>query len=166
MSLDEAVGMSTELICRTDRETRLLRTMYRKARVQSRHTCVPYRIAYQWIDAKAPPSTSPGPTTQERMALYAEHARPLAESASQQALASAGIAADEITHLITVSCTGFDAPGIDIYLFDRLGLRQSTQRLHIGFMGCHGAINALRAARGLIAADPAARVLVCAVELW
>jgi hypothetical protein len=46
MSLDEVVAMSTDLICRTDRETRLLRTMYRKARVQSRHTCVPHRIAY------------------------------------------------------------------------------------------------------------------------
>lgn len=165
MSLDEAVGMSTELICRSDREARLLRTMYRKARVQSRHTCVPYDIAYQWIDKDAPPSSSPGPTTQERMALYAEHARPLAQMASTRAIAAAGIVADEITHLVTVSCTGFDAPGVDIHLFDQLGLRNTTERMHIGFMGCHGAINGLRAARGLAASDPAARILVCAVEL-
>lgn len=165
MSLDEAVAMSTDLICRTDRETRLLRTMYRKSRVQSRRTCVPYQIAYQWIDKDAPPSSSPGPTTQERMALYAEHARPLATAASSQALEAAGLAADEITHLVTVSCTGFDAPGVDIHLFDELGLRPTTQRLHIGFMGCHGAINGLRAARGLSAAEPTARILLCAVEL-
>jgi predicted naringenin-chalcone synthase len=99
------------------------------------------------------------------MALYAEHARPLATDASTRALAAAGIAAREITHLITVSCTGFDAPGVDIHLFDQLGLRNTTQRLHIGFMGCHGAINGLRAARGLAAADPSARILLCAVEL-
>lgn len=165
MSLDEAVAMSTDLICRTDRETRLLHTMYRKAGVKKRHTCVPYDIAYQWISKDAPPSSSPGPTTQERMALYAEHARPLATEASQRALDAAGVAADEITHLITVSCTGFDAPGVDIHLFDQLGLRPTTQRLHIGFMGCHGAINGLRAARGLAAADPNARILLCAVEL-
>ncbi len=165
MSLDEAVGISTELICRTDRETRLLRTMYRKAQVQSRRTCVPYRDAYQWTSKDAPPSSSPGPTTQERMALYAEHARPLAETASARAIEAAGIAAGEITHLITVSCTGFDAPGVDIHLFDQLGLRNTTQRLHIGFMGCHGAINGLRAARGLAAADPSARILLCAIEL-
>lgn len=165
MSMDEAIAMSTDLICRDQRETRLLSTMHRKARVQNRHTCVPHRIAYNWIGEGAQPSSSAGPTTQERMALYSQHARPLATAASTAALAAAGISADEITHLVTVSCTGFDAPGVDVHLFDQLGLRNTTQRLHIGFMGCHGAINGLRAARGLAAADPAARILVCAVEL-
>jgi predicted naringenin-chalcone synthase len=32
-------------------------------------------------------------------------------------------------------------------------------------MGCHGVINALRAARGLASADPTAHLLICAVEL-
>ncbi len=165
MSLDESVAMSTDLICRTDREARLLRAMYRKSRVQNRHTCVPHRIAYEWIAEDAPPSSHAGPTTQERMALYSEHARPLAAAAATRALEASGIAAEEITHLITVSCTGFDAPGVDIHLFDELGLSNTTQRLHIGFMGCHGAINGMRAARGLAAADPNARILLCAVEL-
>lgn len=165
MSMDEAIAMSTDLICRNERETRLLRTMHRKARVENRHTCVPHRIAYNWVGADALPSSSAGPTTQERMAMYAEHARPLATAASTRALETAGIGADAVTHLITVSCTGFDAPGVDVHLFDQLGLPATTQRLHIGFMGCHGAINGLRAARGLVAADPAARVLLCAVEL-
>jgi predicted naringenin-chalcone synthase len=165
MSLDDAVALSTNLICRTDRETRLLRTMYRKARVENRHTCVHHSVAYDWIGEGASPSSSPGPTTQQRMALYALHARPLATAAASRALASASVAPNEITHLITVSCTGFDAPGVDIHLFDELGLPNTTQRLHIGFMGCHGAINGLRAARGLAAADPTARILLCAVEL-
>lgn len=165
MSLDESIAMSTKLICRTDRETRLLRTMYRKAQVQNRHTCVPYQIATEWIADDAPPSSSPGASTQERMALYAAHARPLAATAASRALENAGIQANKITHLITVSCTGFDAPGVDIHLFDELGLPRTTQRLHIGFMGCHGAINGMRAARGIVAADPSARVLLCAVEL-
>ncbi|MCA9144443.1 MAG: type III polyketide synthase [Planctomycetaceae bacterium] len=165
MSLDDAVAMSTELICRDEREIRLLRTMYRKARVATRRTCVPHAIAYEWIERGSPPSSSPGPTTQERMALFAEHARPLATDASSRALDHAGISGADITHLITVSCTGFDAPGVDIHLFDQLGLPNTTQRLHIGFMGCHGAINGLRAARGLVAADPKAKILLCAVEL-
>lgn len=165
MSLDEAVAMSTELICRDDRETRLLRTMLRRSRVKNRHTCVPHRIAYKWVGQEAAPSTSPGPTTLERMQLYAEHAPPLATEASTKALAAANTAGREITHLITVSCTGFNAPGVDVHLIDELGLPNTTQRLHIGYMGCHGAINALRAANGLAAADPAARILICAVEL-
>ena len=82
MSLEEAVEMSTELICRTSRETRLLNTMFRRSHVKSRRTCVPHRIAYQWVGADAEPSTSPGPTTLERMQLYAEHAAPLAAAAA------------------------------------------------------------------------------------
>jgi predicted naringenin-chalcone synthase len=164
-SLDDAIAFSNDLICRDDREKRLLRTMFRKSTVETRRTCVHHSAAYQWIERGAPPSSSPGPTTKQRMALYAEQARPLATTASARALENAGITADEITHLITVSCTGFDAPGVDIHLFDELGLRKTTQRLHIGFMGCHGAINGLRAARGLATADPKARILVCVVEL-
>ncbi len=164
-SLDNAISFSNDLICRDDREKRLLRTMFRKSTVETRRTCVHHSAAYEWIERGSPPSSSPGPTTKQRMALYAEQARPLATAASARALDTSGIAADAITHLVTVSCTGFDAPGVDIHLFDELGLRNTTQRLHIGFMGCHGAINGLRAARGLAAADPKARVLLCAVEL-
>jgi predicted naringenin-chalcone synthase len=46
-----------------------------------------------------------------------------------------------------------------------LGLTPSTQRIQVGFMGCHGAINGLRVASALTAADPTARVLLVAVEL-
>src|SRR5205085_4211026 len=71
----------------------------------------------------------------------------------------------EITHLVTVSCTGFRAPGVDIGLIKTLNLRPTTLRTHIGFMGCHGAINGLRTAAGYTGSDPDARVLLCCVEL-
>jgi predicted naringenin-chalcone synthase len=71
----------------------------------------------------------------------------------------------EITQLVTVSCTGFNAPGIDIGLIKALDLAPTTERTHVGFMGCHGALNGLRVARALTAAAPEACVLLCAVEL-
>lgn len=165
MGQEQALEMSTKLICRDAREERLLRAMYGKSKVKQRRTCVPYSIAYEWIDPDAPGSSSAGPTTKERMDLYAQHARPLAESAARQALDDASVASDEITHLVTVSCTGFDAPGVDIHLFDKLGLRRDAQRVHVGFMGCHGAINGLRTAQAIATADPKAKVLLVAVEL-
>src|SRR5205807_2197806 len=85
--------------------------------------------------------------------------------AARQALAASGQRPDVITHLVTVSCTGFRAPGVDIELMQSLGLSTGTQRTHLGFMGCHGALNGLRVARAFVEADPAARVLLCAVEL-
>jgi alpha-pyrone synthase len=106
-----------------------------------------------------------GPTTAERMAAYAAEAPPLALRASAQALAESGVAPDSITHLVTVSCTGFAAPGVDRELITGLGLRPTVERTHVGFMGCHGAMNGLRVANAFTTAHPTATVLVCAVEL-
>jgi predicted naringenin-chalcone synthase len=106
-----------------------------------------------------------GPTTAERMNVYAEEAGPLAVRAAAKAMAESGFAAGTITHLITVSCTGFVAPGVDLALITGLGLRQTVERTHVGFMGCHGALNGLRVARAFTTADPTARVLLSAVEL-
>jgi len=106
-----------------------------------------------------------GPTTAERMRAYAEHATPLAAQACSRALAAAQVEPAEITHLVTVSCSGFAAPGVDVQLFNELGLSAGVSRTHVGFMGCHGALNGLRVARAFVEADPNARVLLCAVEL-
>jgi predicted naringenin-chalcone synthase len=97
------------------------------------------------------------------MEEYVREALPLALKAARGALA--GIDPATITHLVTVSCTGFQAPGVDIGLIRDLPLSRSTARTHIGFMGCHGALNGLRVARGYAEADPSARVLLCCVEL-
>jgi predicted naringenin-chalcone synthase len=70
-----------------------------------------------------------------------------------------------LTHLITVSCTGFFAPGVDYTLMRELGLAATIQRTHVGFMGCHGALNGLRVAQAFARSDPASRILLCAVEL-
>jgi len=56
-------------------------------------------------------------------------------------------------------------PGFDIALIKLLKLAPTVSRTHVGFMGCHGALNGLRVASALVHADPEARVLLCAVEL-
>jgi predicted naringenin-chalcone synthase len=106
-----------------------------------------------------------GPTTGQRMRMYADEAGPLALRAARQAVAESGFAPESFTHLVTVSCTGFGAPGVDLALIRGLGLRPTVERTHVGFMGCHGALNGLRAANAFASADPGARVLVAAVEL-
>lgn len=106
-----------------------------------------------------------GPSTRVRNDRYADEAPMLAHGAAASALHAANLQPDQITHLVTVSCTGFYAPGIDIALIDDLELPPTTQRVQVGFMGCHAAINGFRAASGLVAADPTAKVLMCCVEL-
>lgn len=90
---------------------------------------------------------------------------PLESTCWQTADRQTLLSPDAVTHLVTVSCTGFSAPGVDFQIQQTLGLSPTVQRVQVGFMGCHGAINALRVARGLAAADPDAVILVVAVEL-
>jgi predicted naringenin-chalcone synthase len=106
-----------------------------------------------------------GPSTAERLAVYEHHAPILAREAAAQALRAARLGAERINHLITVSCTGFGAPGVDRALIGALGLSTGVERTHVGFMGCHGMLNALRIARALASSDPESRVLVVAVEI-
>jgi len=115
-----------------------------------------------------PPSRSPvdrGPSTAARMQCYALEAPPLAVESARRALEDAGASPGEITHLVTVSCTGFVAPGVEFELIRQLGLSPAVARANVGFMGCHGALNGLRVADGLAMTSPSARVLLVSVEL-
>jgi predicted naringenin-chalcone synthase len=129
-------------------------------------SATPSQIAFRQSFYKdATESYRSGPTTYERMLQYRQHAPTLAIEASSKAIKNAGLKNDEITHLVTVSCTGFSAPGFDIDLIDQLHLSPQIARTHIGFMGCHGALNAMRVARSISNAEPQSRILVCATEL-
>lgn len=113
-----------------------------------------------------PTQTAPyGPTTAQRMEVYAQHAGPLICKTSRLAIDRAGLAPSRITHLVTVSCTGFVAPGLDHALIQSLGLTGTVQRVHVGFMGCHAMVNGLRVAQAICQADGNAVVLVSSVEL-
>lgn len=103
--------------------------------------------------------------TAARMRLWASAVRPMAFAACCDAIRASSVDVQSITHLVTASCTGFAAPGMDQWLIHDLGLAPSIRRTNIGFMGCHAAINAVAAARDMVRADPTARVLVCCGEV-
>lgn len=105
------------------------------------------------------------PSTAERNEIYKREAPRLAQEAAEQALAQWSGERNEITHVISVSCTGMIAPGIEFLLIDQLGLSRSVDRLGINFMGCFGAFRGLAMARALAQQDPSHRVLVVCTEL-
>lgn len=106
-----------------------------------------------------------GPSTGERLVNATRDAAVLGSQAAQRALDEAPAAASSITHLITASCTTLEAPGFDQGIISALGLSRDVRRTHVGFMGCHAAINALAMARAIAASDAHATVLVVCVEL-
>ncbi|MFC6592737.1 type III polyketide synthase [Deinococcus lacus] len=105
------------------------------------------------------------PSTGLRNEIYVQQAPELFLRAAKQALADSGLAPEDITHVITVSCTGFFAPGPDYLLVRALGLAPTTGRYHVGFMGCYAAFPALKMAKAFCDADSAATVLVVCAEL-
>lgn len=111
-------------------------------------------------------SLEPFPTTHDRMELYKEEALKLSLNAVNNCLNQvSSYKKEEITHLITVSCTGLYAPGLDVELVEALQLPFQVQRTGINFMGCYAAFNALKAADHICRANPEAKVLILCVEL-
>ena len=155
---------------RDEQHRRLLPILYKKTTVKKRHSVTLNASKGDLRDRQNlySPITmadDKGPGTAERIQFYEEHASGLASNASRQSLKDANIQPADITHLVTVSCTGMVAPGFDIDLINTLSLPSDTPRTHIGFMGCHAVMNGLRVADAFIRNDPKARVLLCSTEL-
>ena len=170
----DAADIAINLCCRTPEHRTWLPLMYQQTGIRTRHMQFNATVVRDLKTGSRDSGScflptgideDAGPTTGERMELYRRAAAALAENAMEAALQSAGIEPDVITHLVTVSCTGFHAPGFDLELMHRLPLNAGVARTHIGFMGCHGALNALRVGRAFAGADPAARILISATEV-
>jgi predicted naringenin-chalcone synthase len=103
----------------------------------------------------------------DRIGHFREQAVPLAVAAIDDAYSSAGISRSDspITHLITVTCTGLSAPGIDADILRALGLPEDIYRLSVNFLGCNAAFHALKVADLICSKDPSANVMIVCVEL-
>ena len=173
-SQDEAAEVARIISCQSEEQAEVLRTLYRQTHIAHRHIIHDQGTYASFISGEEVDGgkffrpqgpDDRGPDTAERMAIYEREALPMAKRAAEQALIESDIAPETISHLITVSCTGFAAPGFDIGLIKELHLPASVERTHIGFMGCHGAFNGLRVARAFAEADPNSRILLCATEI-
>lgn len=146
---------------------RLLRSLHQKSGIDARSTIFDESQAgpNSFTAFHSSGSEKKGPGTAARIARFADEAPSLAIAASKLALAEAGKKATEVRQLVTVSCTGFRAPGVDVDLIRDLELPLDVGRTNIGFMGCHGMFNALRVAAALAEAAPLELVLVSSVEI-
>ena len=165
----DAAEQASQLCYENAEQRRQVKMLYRRTGVKTRRSVVLESAtngspAQQTFYANSSQMTH-GPTTADRMLAYERHAGPLAVEAASRALTNANVSPLDITHLVTVSCSGFSAPGFDMAILDKLGLSAAIARTHVGFMGCHGALNGLRVAKAFAEMDSGACVMLCAVEL-
>lgn len=148
-------------------EAQKLRALYRATGIEHRHSVLAdYGRASNFEFYENSDDLKPLPTTATRMEFFRKHAIELSVQAVEDAWSRRPeLTRGEITHLVVVSCTGMYAPGLDIDLVRRLGLRQDVQRTSINFMGCYAAFNALKLADTFDRAFPNAKTLVVCTEL-
>ncbi|GAA1140075.1 type III polyketide synthase [Nesterenkonia lutea] len=144
---------------------RLIGAAFDAAGIETRHTVLSGLAGTPDGEFIGEGATLLSPTTGTRNDLYRRAAPVLAAEAAGSALAQGDIMPSQVTHVVTVSCTGFFAPGLDYRLIRDLGLPETVERSHLGFMGCAAALPGLRAASQITAAQPGAVVLVVCVEL-
>lgn len=106
----------------------------------------------------------PMPGLSKRMAVYNDEALKLSLEAVSK-INNIENLKDRLTHIITVTCTGLFAPGLEIEIVRHLNLNPAINRSSINFMGCNAAVLALKQADQICNASPDALVLVVCTEL-
>lgn len=150
----------------TETESRKLKFLYRQSGISHRYSVVPdYSVVTaERIFFPATDNLEPFPSIERRMQLFNEHAAALSAKTIEECINNK-ISKNEITHLITVSCTGMSAPGIDLQVMEILGLPQNITRTSVNFMGCYAAVHGLKLANAFCNGDANANVIVVCTEL-
>lgn len=149
-----------------DTASRKLNVLFHQSNINTRYSALPD------FDATRPSQilftgnqTIPG--IEERLSLFKDRAIKLAVAAISSSLEQlkTTLADYKITHLITVSCTGIFAPGIDAVLTEKLNLPDDIFHTSFNFLGCNAAFHALKLGDMIAKTDENARILIVCVEL-
>ena len=147
-------------------EARKLKFLYKYSGIKQRYSVVPdySRPAAEWKFYPSTENLEPFPSLEQRMAIYHKQAPALSIDAVRDCL-SHKHSLQNITHLITVSCTGMSAPGLDLQLVEMMDMNKTIFRTSVNFMGCYAAIHALKIADVICKNDRSAQVLIVCTEL-
>ncbi len=153
----EVAGLARRLFENPDgspsEELEYLLPIFENAGIGTRHSCVPLEWYLEPVGWKA------------RNDLYLENALELIERAAVDGLERAGLGAQQVDAVVSVSTTGLATPSLEARLMDRLPFRPDVERLPVFGLGCAGGVLGLARAAALARASPGSRVLLLVVEL-
>ncbi len=150
---------------KNEMDTRKLKFLYNHSGIAFRHSVIPdfdiskkERVFFNETD-----NLLPVPSIGARMDMYNKYAAKLSEETINKCVAGK-IDTKDITHLITVSCTGMSAPGLDLQLIELMNLPKNIFRTSVNFMGCYAAIHAMKLADAFCNNDKNANVVIVCTE--
>lgn len=141
--------------------TKKMNFLANKTKINIRYSCIPDYKGYKcelYINGDFKPSV------EKRMELYKNKVLPLASKAIDKLMRQTTIQPRDFTHLITVSCTGLMAPGLEFMIAKQYGL-EHTEKSAVNFLGCYVALKALKQAHYIAQSNPNACILIVSVEL-
>jgi predicted naringenin-chalcone synthase len=147
-------------------DKRKLKFLYHHSGIETRHSVVAdyNKSINEWKFYPHSENLEPFPSLELRMIWYNKYAPALSVDAVRKCI-DGNIPARDITHLITVSCTGMSAPGLDLQVMELMDLPKNIYRSSVNFMGCYAAIHAMKMADAICKSDSAAKVVIVCTEL-
>lgn len=163
---EQVMGFADRMYCKSEEESRKLRFLFRQSGIQTRYSVIPdfnLPLEERQFFSKTE-NLEPFPDLETRMRWFHQYAGPLSVKAIEDCLA--GVASvNDITHLITVSCTGMSAPGLDLEIMEAMQMPLHLNRTSVNFMGCYAAVHALKMANAICISEPNAQVVIVCTEL-
>ncbi len=163
---NDILNFADTIYSTNETDSRKLKFLYRQSGINTRYSVIPdYSSTQQDREFYAKSNDlEPFPCLEKRMRWFACNAAKLSVEAITKCI-SGQIEATQITHLITVSCTGMSAPGMDLEIMEAMDLPSNIFRTSVNFMGCYAAIHALKIADALCKSDVGANVIIVCTEL-
>ncbi len=149
----QAAAASSRLFGDRFKEFRHLARVFDNAGIVKRHAARPlswFEETHGW---------------QDRMEAYEEVAGSLFVATATRALDQAGLTADQVDCVVTVSSTGITTPSLDARLAGQLGFRADIERVPVFGLGCAAGVSGFGIASRLARSRPGAVVLFIAIEL-
>jgi alkylresorcinol/alkylpyrone synthase len=149
----EVVKVATSVFSSRYRDFDRLARVFETAGIRKRHAVRP-------LDWFLEPRGWP-----ERTEAYLDAASRLFVEAADKALDAAGLNAQDVDTVVTVSSTGIATPSIEARVAREVGFRTDVERVPVFGLGCAGGVSGLSIAARLAASRPGTVVLMVAVEL-
>ncbi len=163
---DALFAFADKVYSRDEIESRKLKFVYRQSGIDTRYSVLEdFGLpATERTFFSTSEDLEPFPSLEQRMACFNETSLELSTKCIETCI-SGKLDPAAITHLITVSCTGMSAPGLDLQIMEAMNLSPNLHRTSVNFMGCYAAIHALKLADAFCRSQETVNVVVVCTEL-
>ena len=132
-----------------------------RTKINKRYSCIP---DFNGMENELYSDGNYKQPVEKIISIYKEKILPLAIQAIDKVLRKNNILPNDVTHIITVSCTGIFAPGLEFLVAEHYGM-EHTEKIALNFLGCYAAVKALKQANYIAKSEPNACILIVCAEL-